>query len=350
MMFSESKIFKNEEILLPEYLPDFLPHRENQIQLISKNLSPALSGRKPQNTFISGSPGIGKTHATKFIFRELESSSERIKTVYINCWDYKTATALLSKMAIELGAFVQRRGVSKDEVLEKLVEFLNKSNKNLLVCLDEIDQLVRNDQEALYDILRINQYEKKFIGIVFISNDSHVFAKVEPRISSSLNMEDVRFKSYTIEEMKDILERRANDALQKIENGVIVLCANQAVKKGGDVRIGLDCLLKAARNAEAKNKSMVEVDDVKEILKEVKKVKPEILKEKIKSEEKNVLQLIKENENVSSGNLYEICKKKYDFSERFTREMVEHLAELKLIKIKEINEGIRGKTRILSAV
>jgi len=348
MMFAESKIFKNEEVLFPEYLPDFLPHRENQIQIIGKNLKPALFSRKPQNTFIFGSSGIGKTHVTKFIFKELEKESEKIKTIYINCWDYKTATALLSKIAIELGAFVQRRGVSKDEILERLLEFLNKSNKNLLICLDEVDQLIRNGQEALYDILRINQYEKKFIGIVFISNDPHIFAKVEPRISSSLNMEDIRFKPYTLEEMKDILENRAKDALQKIEKGVIILCASQAVKKGGDVRIGLDCLLKASRNSERKRKDIVEVEDVKEILKEVKKVKPEILKEKIKQEEKIILEIIKENNEIASGDLYAICKNKHNFSERFAREMIEHLSELKLIKAKEIAEGMRGKTRILS--
>lgn len=348
-MTYESKIFKNEEILFPEFLPDFLPHRENQIELLSKNLSPTLVGRKPQNTFISGPPGIGKTHATKFVFREFENSNERIKNIYINCWDYKTASAILSKIAIGLGAFVQRRGISKDEILERLLEYLKKSNKSTIICLDEVDQLIRNDQEALYDILRINQYEKKFIGIVFISNDSHIFAKVEPRISSSLNMETIRFKPYTIEEMKDILEKRATDALQKIENGVIILCANQAVKKGGDVRIGLDCLLKAARNSESKGKNIVQVEDVKEILKEVKKVKPEIIKEKIKPEEKILLGIIQESAGLTSGDIYEICKTKHNFSERFTREMIEHLSELKLIKAKEINEGMRGKTRIISA-
>jgi len=347
-MIGESKIFKNEEILFPEYLPDFLLHRENQIQFISSNLKPAMVGRKPQNTFVFGSPGIGKTHVTKFIFRELENSSERVKTIYINCWDYKTATAILSKIAIELGAFVQRRGVSKDEILERLIETLNKLNKNLIICLDEVDQLIRNNQEALYDILRINQYEKKFIGIIFISNDSHIFAKVEPRISSSLNITNIEFKPYNLGEMKDILKRRAENALRKIENAVIILCANQAVKKGGDVRIGLDCLLKAARNANSKDQDIVTVEDVREILTEVRKAKPEILKSKIKVEEKILLELIKEKNEISSGEIYQICNQKYNFSERYTREMIEHLSELKLIKVKEVNEGMRGKTRILS--
>ena len=83
-MYPESTIFKNEEILSPEYLPDLLPHRENQIKQIADNLLPASKGRRPQNTFLFGSPGIGKTHAARYVFREFENFSG-IKTVYINC-------------------------------------------------------------------------------------------------------------------------------------------------------------------------------------------------------------------------------------------------------------------------
>jgi len=42
----ESKIFKNEEILFPEYLPEILPHRENQIKLLADNLLATLKGRR----------------------------------------------------------------------------------------------------------------------------------------------------------------------------------------------------------------------------------------------------------------------------------------------------------------
>jgi len=122
-MNEESKIFKNEEILFPEYLPEMLPYRDNQIKRLADNLKPAAAGRKPQSTFLFGPPGIGKTAVTKFVFREFEEYSG-IKTFYINCWDYKTAVAILSKVAIDLGTFVQRRSMSKDEIMEKLREVL----------------------------------------------------------------------------------------------------------------------------------------------------------------------------------------------------------------------------------
>ena len=72
----ESKIFKNEEVLSPEYLPEMLSHREQQIKQLADNLLPANRGRKPQNTFVFGSPGIGKTASAKYVFREFENYSE----------------------------------------------------------------------------------------------------------------------------------------------------------------------------------------------------------------------------------------------------------------------------------
>lgn len=123
-----SKIFKNEEILSTEYLPEMLPFRENQIQVLANNLLPASKGRKPQNTSLFGSPGIGKTACVKFVFREFEEYSG-IKTIYLNCWDYNTAISILSKITLEMGIFVQRRGLGKDEIMEKFIEACRKNKK-----------------------------------------------------------------------------------------------------------------------------------------------------------------------------------------------------------------------------
>src|SRR5437867_2384719 len=140
MNFEESRIFKNEEVLYPEFLPEMLPHREDQVKRLAQNLSPAGEGRRPQNTFFYGAPGIGKTATTKFVFREFENYSG-VKTVYINCWDFKTSLATLSQITIELGFPIQRRGWAKDEIFSRLVEALKKTKKGIVICLDEVDQL-----------------------------------------------------------------------------------------------------------------------------------------------------------------------------------------------------------------
>jgi cell division control protein 6 len=347
----ESRIFKNEEILSPEYLPELLPHREQQIKRLASNLEPAAKGRRPQNTFLFGSPGIGKTASTKFIFRQFEHEYSNVKTIYINCWDYKTANAVLGKIAEELKAFVTRRGVGKDEILEKIVESCKKSKKGLVVCLDEVDQLIFNEQEVLYDLLRINQYIENPVGLVFISNNPHVFANAEPRIKSSLNIEDIEFKAYSMEEMKDILQERGKIAFVSFEPAIVLLAANHAVMNGGDVRVGLECLMKAGRIAEQES-SKVKVEHMKKILLSVKPAKPEILKERITEDEKMILEVVNEYRILNSGELYELyCKKaEAPVSERRFRDFVNHLADVGLVKVRERKRGMLGKTRVISRV
>jgi cell division control protein 6 len=345
-MIPEPKIFKNEEILSPEYLPELLPHRENQIKQLANNLLPAAKGRKPQNTFLFGPPGIGKTAVTKYVFREFEEYSG-IKAIYINCWGYRTAVAILSKVVIDLGTFVQRRSMSKDEIIEKLKETCNKTRKGLIICLDEVDQM---EKEVLYDLLRINQYIDNPVGIVFISNNPFVFVETEPRVRSSLSVEEIEFKAYSLEEMKNILKERARLAFAAVEEGVVLLAANCAVQNGGDARVGLDCLQKSGRIAEQENSDKVKVEHIKRILSQVKPAKPEILKEKIDETEKTIFEIVKKKKYWLSGELYQsYCERvEKPVSERLFRDFVNHLAEINLIKIRERKRGVKGRMRVIS--
>lgn len=237
--------------------------------------------------------------------------------------------------------------MSKDEIIEKLKEVCSKTRKSLIICLDEVDQI---EKEALYDLLRINQYVDNPFGIVFISNNPLVFSEVEPRIRSSLSLEEIEFKAYSLEEMKNILQERAKLAFAAVEVGVVLLAANAAVQKGGDVRIGLDCLQKSGRIAEQENSDKVRVEHIKKIISQVKPVKPEILKEKINETEKIILEIVRERKNWLSGDLYQTyCERiKPPVSERLFRDFVNHLAEINLVKVRERKRGVKGRMRVIS--
>jgi cell division control protein 6 len=338
----ESRIFKDESVLSTEYLPPMLPHREDQIQQLARNLLPASKGRRPQNTFIHGGPGIGKTATAKYVFREFEEYSERVKCVYLNCWDFRTAVAVFSELATSLGMLVQRHGWGKDEIMARFVEAAKKSRKSLIVCLDEVDQL---EQEALYDLLRINQYVPGPVGLVFVSNIRHVFASMEPRIRSSLAVEELEFKPYSILEMRDILAERAKYAFHSIDPAAVMLCANHAVQNGGDVRVGLECLLKAGHAAEdegvigGRDSGRVSAEHVKGILRAVHAAKPEILKERISDTERAIVKILADGKAWKSGLLYKAYKKlsekegRRTVTDRAFRDCVNHLAEIGLVTI-----------------
>jgi Cdc6-like AAA superfamily ATPase len=215
--------------------------------------------------------------------------------------------------------------------------------------LDEVDQL---DGEALYDLLRLNQYVKNPIGLVFISNYDDVFLNAEPRIKSSLDTIEMQFRPYTITEMKDILTSRAKDAFRSFESAAIMLCANQAVQKGGDVRIGLQCLLKAGREAEKKSEKKLKVLHVKNVIKGVKETKSDVLKEKINDNEKILLQVLEKEKKrkFTASELYDsykvVAKKSgaRPVSDRAIRDAVNHLRDIGLI---EVSDKKVGKSRLI---
>ena len=279
-------VFKREEVLYPEYLPLNLPHREGQIRLISENLSLLLKSNKPMNIFIYGPPGVGKTAVAKFILREFEQYSG-IKNIYINCWQYNTSFAILSEIGIAIGAFVARRGWAKDEIFSRIVQAMGNKKLNLIIVLDEVDQLIKNDPSVLYDLLRIENYTKQKIDLIFISNDKYVFRNVEDRIKSSLNLEEIEFKQYTFLEMKDIIEQRMKDAFVAYEEGVSALVAAKAAEKG-DVRVALEILLKAGRIA----KDKLRVEDVKKVIKEEINPKAQEIMKVLNEEEKRILEIL----------------------------------------------------------
>lgn len=349
-IFSEledSCVFKREEVLSTEYLPKLLPHREDEIKRLAKNIHPASRGRKPQNTFMFGPPGIGKTAVVKNVFSEFEEYSERVRCIYVNCWDFKTPTALLTRITTDVGFFTQRRGWGKDEVMQRLIESLSKTTKGLVVCLDEVDQLKK---DALYDLLRLNQYVKNPIGIVFISNYPQVFADVEPRIRSSLSVEQLEFRPYTLEEMKGILTARARDAFRSFEPAAVMLCANHAVQKGGDVRVGLQCLLKAGREAELDEAKKLQVRHVKAVLSQVREAKPQVLKEKVNDHERLLLSVMSTDKKMTAGQVYkrytDAAKKSGSapVSDRAVRDFINHLVEIGLV---ETTDKKVGKSRLL---
>jgi cell division control protein 6 len=347
----ESKIYKNEEALSTEFLPDFLPHRDTQIQEVARNLNPSTKGRKPQNTFLIGPPGIGKTCVTRFVFRELQNfAGEKVEAIFINTWDYNTAAALLTKVVIELGYPLPRRGLSKDEIVEKLVEVIKRKKKGIIIGLDEIDQLVKKDESGLYDLLRINQYVDSPVGLVAISNYEDEFSKIEPRINSSLDMHQIKFKGYNLQEMKDILNERCKEAFRTgvVEEGVTLLCANHAVKRGGDVRVGLECLRKAARVCEREDGDKLRAKHVKEILPTVKSLKLQIMRDRLEGIDKNIVEILKNKKEVVFSEFEEEYNKKHEsLSHISLKNHIDYLESVGLVRTREDRTGSQGRKRYI---
>jgi len=154
-----------------------------------------------------------------------------------------------------------RRGVAYDELYDLLVSELGKSGVFPVICFDEIDHLLPRGSEVLYDLSRLKE-ESLPVQLIMITNDQFVFMNVDPRIKSSLRpVEEIPYKPYTFEQMREIIKIRVELAFQEdvVDEEAIDYLAEISCEMGGDVRIARETLLKAGELAKKDGKYRVTV-------------------------------------------------------------------------------------------
>ncbi|WP_110138736.1 Cdc6/Cdc18 family protein [Hyperthermus butylicus] len=269
----KSRIFRNRDILSPDYIPDRLPHRENEIRKVASVLAQALKGSKPSNLFIYGLTGTGKTAVTLYVLRRLEAKARQlgvpVRFSYVNTRQRDTPYKVLADIASSIGVRVPFTGLSTAEVYARIVRGLSRMQGVLIVVLDEVDWLVRRrGDDLLYKLTRIG-YElppgAAKVSIVGITNDVRFVELLDARVRSSLGEEEIVFPPYNAEQLRDILWERAREAFQPgaVDDSVISYCAALAAREHGDARRALDLLRVAGEVAERENADKVTIEHVK---------------------------------------------------------------------------------------
>jgi cell division control protein 6 len=345
----EKEIFQDERILMPDYLPEVMPHRERQIEEIAYGLKGAAAGKKAENMLILGSSGAGKTSTVRYVLKQLQEYSQRVVPMYINCWECGTRHSILNKIASTLGEFIPRRGISTDEITDRISEVLKKERKTPIIALDEIDRLFASPYEegrVLYDLARAKELFSTDFGVVAITSSDEFLMKLDQRIRNSLVQKQIVFKQYSPQELKDILKSRAKLAFcpESLSEEVIPLCAARAAKSNGDARLAINLLWKAGKIAERENVEKVGEGHVRRAFEEVGE--GEKVEEKLQGKEREIYEFVKERGEVTSSEIYEKFK---DESDRNIRNYMNRLISSNLITAEETKSevGKRGMTRII---
>jgi len=360
----QSRIFLNREFLLPDYVPEELPHRDKQIMKLGSILAPALANSRPQNVFIYGLTGTGKTAVTRYVLRKmLERDDKKVAFSYINCRMNNTNYRVLVDLIKSLGKQVPFTGLSTAEVLNRFTEYLDRKNRIMIVVLDEVDYLVKKSGDnILYHLTRLNSILKKSkLSIIGITNDLNFISYLDSRVKSSLCERELIFPPYTTQELEDILIRRAEKALRKeaIGNGVISLCAAIAAKQNGDCRLALDLLLKSAEIAEEEGLSKITEDIVRRAQREIER---DLVIDLVKSMPFHLkmilfsIYLLKErgDKRITTGDVYDFYKKLGNklgidiVTHRRVSDIISELDTLGIVNSKIVSLGRYGRTKIIN--
>lgn len=366
--FDGNNIFKDKSLLQTNYVPKTILHRDKQIKQIAFILAPVLRGERTSNLFLYGKTGTGKTLSVQYVRDELlkRSSKEslfKLKIEYLNCKMKKvsdTEYRILAELIEQLGGTVPKTGLPTQAVYNKFIELIDKEKQLVVLIFDEIDQVVKKENENfLYNLTRLNsELSKSQICIVGISNDLTFLDSLDPRVRSSLSEEEIIFPSYDALQLKEILDERCTFAFKEnvLEEGVVAKCAAFAAREG-DARRAFDLLRVAGELAERDNSKKVFLKYIDEANMKIEKDK---ILEVITSEPRQfqlVLHSIitlsekKKNESFFTGEVYnfyqELCQRNKieTLTQRRVGDIIQEFDMLGIINVRVISKGRGGRMR-----
>ncbi|MDS0260553.1 orc1/cdc6 family replication initiation protein [Haloarcula sp. S1CR25-12] len=269
-------IFANKDALSESYQPDELEERDEEIADYMDALQPIVDGWEPNNIFLYGNTGVGKTAVTEYLLRMLEADVEAyddvaLSVLTLNCntltSSYQVAIAMVNALR-DPGDELSATGYPQQTVFTKLYSELEALGGTVLVVLDEIDSIGDRD-ELLYELprARANGYlEQTSVGVIGISNDLQFRDQLDPRVQDTLCERELQFPPYEAPELANILASRAKIALtdDACADGVLNLCAALAARDSGSARQALDLLRLAGETAESADAEAIEEHHVED--------------------------------------------------------------------------------------
>jgi cell division control protein 6 len=360
-------LVKNKQILQSSYIPDELPHRQEQVDQIASVLVTALRGDRPSNIMIFGKTGTGKTAAMKYLGKELKRADTElgnVEFIYMNCEVVDTQYGVLQNIGNQIILDFEERipftGWSTEKVYNSLMSKIDEENKVFIVVLDEIDKLFyKSGDDVLYHLSKMNEdliHSK--LSLVGISNDLKFTEFMDQRVRSRLGEEKMVFPPYNAEQLQDILSQRALLAFEDdvIDEGVIPFCAALSAQEMGDARRALDLLRIAADIAERNNdekimeahvkkaKNKIELDAIAEAVKTLPTQSKLVLMAIIMNDEDN-------NKRMTTGDVYSTYKYLVDIvgmsqlTQRRITDLISELDMLGIIHARVRSFGRGGRTK-----
>ena len=339
MLKSDETLFKNEIALDFDYLPKLIPYREQEQRVMAACIKPLLEEKNGKNLFIFGLPGIGKTAAARHVFRELEEENDDVIPIYINCWQKNTAFKILLHICDALG-YKLTHNKRSDELFEVIKKMLNK--KAAVFAFDEADKL--EDLDFLYSLLE-EVYRK---SIFLITNHHDFIDNLDTRVKSRLLPEIMEFRQYNLNETRGILKQRSDHAFYPdvFDEDAFEFIVKKAFDLK-DIRSGLHLMRECTNIAENKSSKKIKLEHAEEASKKIDEFTVKKSAD-LASDEKMILDIIKNNSNSKIGDLYQVYQEKGGglVYKSFQRK-IDKLLKNKFISVEKTSGGKDGNTTIV---
>ena len=289
-----SQILISQDVLSPSYLPEKLLYREKEKAELVKNLKNLV------NTFIFGPYGSGKTTLAKLAIRELD---KKLSIAYVDCSVYQTTYSVLKEIIPKSELILYR---SNYELIKELARF---AKGEFIVCFDNFEKL--KEKDLIARLMSLN------LCVILISDEEENLSLLNESVRSNIPSR-IRLRSYSVEQIFEILKSRAEKALARWSYSD-ALIKKIAEKSKGNLALGVNALKAAALRAENEGRKIKERDIEM----------GNTFRLKLSYDEKILLNILKECKSLPASRLYGfyVQNAKHAKGERSFRNYMENLCK-----------------------
>nr|XP_014689402.1 cell division control protein 6 homolog isoform X2 [Equus asinus] len=254
----EGTCYQQAKLVLNTAVPDRLPAREKEMNVIRNFLREHICGKKAGSLYLSGCPGTGKTACLSRILQDLKEL-KGFKTIMLNCMSLRSAQAVFPAIAQEICQKGVSRPAGKD-MMRKLENHMTAEKGPMIVLvLDEMDQLDSKGQDVLYTLFEWPWLSNSRLVLIGIANTLDLTDRILPRLQAREKCKPrlLNFPPYTKNQIATILQDRLSQVSRDwvVDDAAIQFCARKVSAVSGDVRKALDVCRRAIEIVESDVKS-----------------------------------------------------------------------------------------------
>ncbi|MFA9428391.1 orc1/cdc6 family replication initiation protein [Natronorubrum sp. A-ect3] len=263
-------IFDDKTVLTESYQPEEILERDEEIEEYRYALQDVLFGSEPDNVFLYGKAGLGKTAVTKYMTDSLvEEANKReeaddVHVQEINCNGKSLFTivrSLVNNLLPSTASPFPKRGLGTADAFEELYRQLDRIGGSHLMVFDEIDHLDDADT-LLYELPRARSnghITKSRIGVIGISNNYTFRKRLSSKVKDTLMETEISFTPYDANELMTILQHRADQAFVDgaCDRSAIAKAAALSAQDRGNARQAIDLLRAGAEVAQKEDEETV---------------------------------------------------------------------------------------------
>lgn len=225
--------------LYDEWTPPILKVRKRELNILQKSISFPI----PENFWISGGKGYGKTLTIKKFYVPLVNNMNDAHAIYMGITKTKVSE-LISDFAIKIMK-------KKSDDIQHILNYIIKKNDvtKYVFIFDDIQRITHIRRDFCDILFQIHEFfkpfaEKKICQVLLVSQLSYQqrLGLLDGSTSSRFQFNPLMFSTYTKPELVDLYNQRIQYVGNGIDSDVCNLIAEEVNHLGSDFRYGLSIL------------------------------------------------------------------------------------------------------------